>query len=56
MISAIKHGRELYKMGHLIENAFLYLKLWKDIATEKIPPLFLGRCTALPFLFGDDTI
>lgn len=32
----IKHyyDKELYKARHLVENVFLYLKLWRGIATR----------------------
>ena len=48
-----KYDRELYKLRHLIENAFLYLKQWRGIATRyaKNSSSFLAavqiRCIAL---------
>ena len=29
-----EHDRELYKVRHLVENAFLHLKQWRGIATR----------------------
>lgn len=29
-----KYDKELYKARHLVENAFLYLKQWRGIATR----------------------
>ena len=48
-----KYDRELYKLRHLVENAFLYLKRWRGIATRyaKNSSSFLAavqiRCIAL---------
>jgi transposase len=28
------HDKELYKLRHLVENAFLHLKRWRGIATR----------------------
>jgi transposase len=45
--------KELYKLRHLVENAFLHLKPWRGIATRyaKCTSLFLAavhiRCIAL---------
>jgi len=35
------YDKELYKLRHLVENAFLHLKRWRGIAqdTPKTPPL-----------------
>ena len=59
-----KHLREydeyLYKLRHLVENAFLLLKKWRGIATPKTPPHSppLSRSVVLLFgsLFIDDTV
>lgn len=43
-----EYDKDLYKARHLVENAFLYLKQWRGIATRyaKIPllswPLFIS--------------
>lgn len=29
-----EYDKELYKLRHLVENAFLYLKRWRGIATR----------------------
>ncbi len=29
-----KYDKDLYKLRHLVENAFLYLKQWRGIATR----------------------
>ncbi len=29
-----EYDKELYKMRHLVENAFLHLKRWRGIATR----------------------
>jgi transposase len=48
-----EHDEELYKLRHLIENAFLHLKRWRGIATRyaKNTASFLAavqiRCVAL---------
>ncbi len=48
-----QYDRELYKLRHLVENAFLYLKRWRGIATRyaKNASSFLAavqiRCIAL---------
>ena len=48
-----EYDRELYKLRHLIENAFLHLKRWRGIATRyaKNTASFLAavqiRCIAL---------
>ena len=48
-----KYDTYLYKMRHLVENAFLYLKRWRGIATRyaKLTASFLAaihiRCIAL---------
>ena len=36
------YDKELYKLRHLVENAFLYLKQWRGIATR-----YTKRCIAL---------
>lgn len=47
------YDKELYKLRHLVENAFLYLKRWRGIATRyaKRASSFLAaaqiRCLAL---------
>lgn len=47
------HDKELYKLRHLVENAFLHLKRWRGIATRyaKNTASFLAavhiRCIAL---------
>ncbi len=47
------YDRELYKLRHLVENAFLHLKRWRGIATRyaKNTASFLAavqiRCIAL---------
>jgi len=47
------YDKELYKLRHLVENAFLYLKQWRGIATRytKHSKSFLAavhiRCIAL---------
>ena len=48
-----EYDRDLYKLRHLVENAFLYLKRWRGIATRyaKNTASFLAavqiRCIAL---------
>ena len=48
-----QYDRALYKLRHLVENAFLYLKRWRGIATRyaKKSSSFLAavqiRCIAL---------
>jgi len=48
-----RHGKERYKLRHLVENAFLHLKRWRGIATRyaKCIASFLAavyiRCIAL---------
>jgi transposase len=48
-----KYDKELYKLRHLVENAFLHLKQWRGIATRyaKNTASFLAaihiRCIAL---------
>ena len=48
-----EYDKEIYRMGHLVENAFLHLKRWRGIATRyaKNTPSFLAavqiRCIAL---------
>jgi len=48
-----QHDKALYKIRHLVENAFMYLKRWRGIATRyaKNTPSFLAavqiRCIAL---------
>ncbi len=48
-----KYDRELYRLRHLVENAFLHLKRWRGIATRyaKNSASFLAavqiRCLAL---------
>jgi transposase len=48
-----EYDKDIYKLRHLIENAFLHLKRWRGIATVmlKTPLLFwlLYRLGALPF-------
>ena len=59
-----KHLREydeyLYKLRHLVENAFLLLKKWRGIATPKMPPHPLPLSRSVVLLFGslliDDTV
>lgn len=57
-----EYDKELYKQRHLIENAFLYLKRWRGIATRyaKNAASFLAaihiRCIALAISSRDDTI
>ena len=47
------YDKYIYKIRHLVENAFLYLKQWRGIATRyaKNTPSFLAavqiRCIAL---------
>jgi transposase len=47
------YDKHIYKIRHLVENAFLYLKQWRGIATRyaKNTPSFLAavqiRCIAL---------
>jgi transposase len=47
------YDRDLYRLRHWVENAFLYLKRWRGIATRyaKNTPSFLAavqiRCIAL---------
>ncbi len=47
------HDRDLYKLRHLVENAFLHLKRWRGISTRyaKNTASFLAavhiRCIAL---------
>jgi len=47
------YDKELYKLRHLVENAFLHLKRWRGIATRyaKLTASFLAaahiRCIAL---------
>jgi transposase len=56
------YDKYLYKMRHLVENAFLKLKRWRGIATRyaKNTTSFLAavqiRCIALWVLSIDDTI
>ncbi len=48
-----EYDKEIYRMRHLVENAFLHLKRWRGIATRyaKNTPSFLAavqiRCIAL---------
>lgn len=48
-----RYDKELYKLRHLVENAFLHLKRWRGIATRyaKCASSFLAavhiRCIAL---------
>jgi len=48
-----EHDKDLYKLRHLVENAFLHLKRWRGIATRyaKNTASFLAavhiRCIAL---------
>lgn len=48
-----EYDKELYKIRHLVENAFMYLKKWRGIATRyaKNTASFLAavqiRCIAL---------
>ena len=48
-----EYDKELYKLRHLVENAFLHLKRWRGIATRyaKCASSFLAaahiRCIAL---------
>jgi len=48
-----EYDKDLYKMRHLVENAFLYLKRWRGVATRytKNAASFLAvihiRCIAL---------
>ncbi len=48
-----EYDKEIYRMRHLLENAFLHLKKWRGIATRyaKNTPSFLAavqiRCIAL---------
>jgi transposase len=48
-----EYDKELYKLRHLVENAFLHLKRWRGIATRyaKTSASFLAaiqiRCIAL---------
>ena len=59
-----KHLREydeyLYKLRHLVENAFLLLKKWRGIATPKTPlrspPLSRSAVLLFGSLFIDDTV
>ena len=41
------YDKELYKLRHLVENAFLHLKRWRGIATRyaKNTASLLRRCT-----------
>ena len=32
--NAPRHDKHLYKLRHLVENAFLHLKRWRGIATR----------------------
>jgi transposase len=54
--------KELYKLRHLVENAFLRIKNWRGIATRyaKNSSSFLAavqiRCLAMCSKFHDDTI
>src|SRR5215216_2155543 len=45
------YDKSLYKLPHLVENAFLHLKRWRGIATRKNTASFLAavqiRCLAL---------
>ena len=57
------YDKELYKLRHLVENAFLQLKVWRGIATRyaKNTASFLAavqiRCIAIwSKIFYDDTI
>ena len=40
------YDKELYKLRHLVENAFLHLKQWRGVATRyaKNSPSFLAIC------------
>ncbi len=40
------YDRDLYKLRHLVENAFLYLKQWRGVATRysKRSASFLAIC------------
>ena len=58
-----RYDKELYKLRHLVENAFLHLKRWRGTAPpvmQNTPPRFLPPCTfaVLPYgrLSCDDTI
>jgi len=48
-----EYDKHLYKLRHLVENAFLYLKQWRGIATRyaKLSNSFIAavniRCIAL---------
>ncbi len=52
------YDKELYKQRHLVENAFLYLKRWRGIATRyaKNASSFLAaihiRCIALAISYS----
>ena len=54
-----EYGKYLYKLRHLVENAFLLLKRWRG-ATPKTPLLSLPLSKSAALLFGslfiDDTI
>ena len=39
------YDRELYKVRHLVENAFLHLKRWRGIATR-----YAKRCASFQYL------
>lgn len=40
------YDKDLYKLRHLVENAFLHLKQWRAVATRyaKRGPSFLATC------------
>ena len=40
------YDKDLYKLRHLVENAFLHLKQWRGVATRyaKNAPSFLAIC------------
>ena len=39
------YDKYLYKLRHLVENAFLHLKKWRGIATRYAKNLFVYRCS-----------
>ncbi len=57
-----EYGKDLYKVRHLVENAFLYLKRWRGIATHYTKmllhfwPLSAFAVLFSLFLSRDDTI
>lgn len=49
-----EYDRYLYRLRHLVENAFLHLKRWRGIATRyaKLQHLFWLLCKFVALLFG----